>query len=450
MRRVFIISLLCLVLMASVVLASSDLSGSPYPNQQGFMPTSTYFPIPADFSYTFDKVQMTDDPIVFEDQDIDGFIFTDFTYITRYPMGLDFTVKIAPPADLGENIVSVNLVYRFPAGTQGRVRAQKIDEEVWQAVPYDTRGLPPWMTMNVVWRVAYGETGVVETAPVSVPYIDPTRTWSRIESEDVIIYWFDFPDEFGEILAHAFVHVRDRFIQGFGSVLPFKPTVIIFPPGDSMGEFQSGGQINPRTTGQANNDTYSAVLRVRGLEIEDIRKDCIWNEERNLDWQMRFAASVATHEVAHLYQYAFYGARGPAWWTEGQATFFELEMGPVDERLRHLVTVLEQDLSTLQGMGPSGEVGTPAIDGCTHLGYEMGASFINWLINTHGGYVAHQEIVRLTRANTVLDQAIEIATGIPFAELENQWRQYIGLTTEAFVPPTQSYQFPPSPTPFGQ
>ncbi|MCB9436003.1 MAG: hypothetical protein H6673_03305 [Anaerolineales bacterium] len=449
MRRIFIISLACLGMMVSVVWAGSSITSPNHATQQGFVPTSTYLPIPSDFTYTFDTVQMTADPIVYDDQTVDGFTFTDFTYTTRYPLGLDFTVKITPPPDFTEDIVSVSLMYRFAAGSQGRARAQEIDDGRWQAVPYDTRGLAPWMTMDVVWRVAYGETGVAETTPVHVQYIDPTRTWSRIESEDVIVYWYDFPDEFGEVLADAFVSVRDRFIQGFGDLLPFKPTVIIFPPGDAMGEFQAGGQINPRTTGQANGETYSAVLRVRGLEIEDIRTECIWNEPRDLEWQMRYAASVATHEVAHLYQYA-YGSRGPAWWIEGEATFFELEMGPVDERLRHLVTVLDQDLATLQGQGPSGQVGTPALDGCTHLGYDMGASFINWLVTTHGGYATHLKIVELTAANTILDQAIERATGVPFSELEYQWRQYLGLTTEAYVPPTLGYQPPPSPTPFGQ
>lgn len=449
MRRIVVISFACLAIMVSAVWASTGVSTSGQSAQQGFVPTSTYLPIPDDFSFTFDKIQLTADPIRFDDQMIDGFSFTDFTYITRYPMGLDFTVKITPPTDLAEDIVSVNLIYRFPAGTQGRVRAEEIDEGVWQAVPYDTRGLAPWMTLDVAWRIAFGEAGLVETTPITVQYIDPTRTWSRIESEDVIVYWYDFPDEFGKVLADAFVSVRDRFIQGFGGVLPFKPTVIIFPPGEDMGEFQSGGQINPRTTGQANGETYSAVLRVRGLEIEEIRQDCIWNEERSPEWQMRYAASVATHEVAHLYQYA-YGSRGPAWWIEGEATFFELEMGPVDARLRHLVTVLGQDLTTLQGQGPSGQVGTPSLDGCTHLGYEMGASFINWLINTHGGYEAHKQIVELVSSNVILDEAVEAVIGISFPELENQWRQYIGLATEAFVPPTQAYQFPPTPTPFGQ
>lgn len=452
MKRPFFIVLgsgLLLVVLVIAVIAGSAVPGHRSLAQNELLPTSTFLPVPDDFTFSLEQVHMTDDPITFPDQEVDGFSFANSTYITRYPLGLDFTITITPPEDV--EILSVNLVYRFPAGSQGRVRAQNNpeNENIWQAIPYDTRGLAPWMPMSIFWRVAYGETGVAETTPVDVIYIDHTREWWRAESEDVIVYWFDFPESLGQVVMEAFVHVRDRFRQGFGDLLPFKPTVIIFPPGDVMGEWQAGGQINPRTTGQANNETYSAVLRVRGLEIEELRKDCVWNEERDLDWQMRFAASVATHEVAHLYQYAFFNGIGPAWWIEGQATFFEIDMGPVDQRLRRLAG-LGEDLSTLQGSGPSGMVSTAASDGCTHLGYEMGASFINWLVNSYGGFDTHLRIVELMDSNTGLPEALEIATGVPFSELERQWRSYIGVAADPVVLPTQEYQFPPTQTPFGQ
>lgn len=440
-----------MLLLVSIAMASSiGTPESPGQHQadDDVAPTPTYLPVPDDFAYTIEEINASGEVITFEDQAIDGFSITDFTYQTRYPFGLEFTATITPPEDAAE-IVSINLVYRFPADTGSRVAAEPTgNDNEYRAVPYDTRGLPPWMEMKVWWRIAYGETGLVETEPVSVQYADPTRTWWRAESGDAIIYWFDFPRELGDVVVDAFAKVRGRYIAGFGAQLLFKPTVIIFPPGEAMGEWRSGGQINPRTTGQASGDTYSAVLRVRGLEIEDIREECVWNEERDLEWQMRFAASVATHEVAHLYQYAFFGARGPAWWIEGQATFFELEMGPVDARLRRLAS-LGEDLSTLQGGGPSGNVGTPAVDGCTHLGYEMGASFVNWLVNEYG-FEVHRQIVELNSRNVPLDDALEEATGVSFLDLERAWRAYIGLDPEPNIPPTIEFVFPPTMTPFGQ
>lgn len=437
-------------IVVSVVMAGSLPSHHPTGSmwQGGFVPTPTYLPIDDDFTYTIEQIEADDSPIRFEDQEIEGFKITNFTYQTHYPFGLEFTATITLPDNI-QTIDSVNLVYRFPAGTGSRVRATPTgNENEWQAVAYETRGLAPWMTMDVYWRITYDNTETVESQPVPVQYADPSRSWWRAESEDVIVYWFDFPRDLGEVVVTAFAQVRGKYEDGFGGLLPFKPTVIIFPPGDAMGEFQGGGQINPRTTGQANSDTYSAVLRVRGLEIEEIRQDCVWNEDRDLAWQMRFAASVATHEVAHLYQYAFYGGRGPAWWIEGQATFFELDMGPVDQRLRRLASMGE-DLATLQGIGPSGQVSTAASDGCTHLGYEMGASFINWFVAQYG-IDAHRQIVELNDRNIPLDDAVEMVSGSPFLDVERAWRAYIGLNPDPFIPPTSEYIFPASPTPFGQ
>jgi hypothetical protein len=440
--------MILLLAIVTAALASNDTPNDRQGhNQSPLVPTSTYLPIDDDFAFTVERINLTDDPILFDNQEIDGFSITDFTYVTQYPEGLDFTVNITPP-DEDTEIASVTLLYKFVAGTQGRTRASLTEDNLWQAIPFDTRGLAPWLDMEVSWRVSYGAEGVFETEPVTVQYIDHTREWWRAESDDVILYWFDFPEEFGQVVVEAFAHVRDRYIQGFGGLLPFKPTVVIFPPGDSLGEWQAGGQVNPRTTGQAQSETYSATLRVRGLEIEEIRKDCIWNEERDLEWQMRYSASVATHEVAHLYQFAF-GSRGPAWWIEGEATFFELEIGPVDQRLQNLATMGE-DLSTLQGLGPSGQVGTPAIDGCTHLGYDMGASFINWLVSTQGGFETHRQIVDLLSRNVTLPNAIEQVIGVDFLTLERQWREYIGLNPDPFIPTQPAMQFPPTVTPFGQ
>lgn len=415
--------------------------------QQPFLPTATFLPV-ENLEYTLETVALTADPIVFDDQTVDGYVFSNMTYVTQYPQGMQFTATITPPE--GREILAVNVMYESAGGGRGRAQADlTANPNEWQGVPFDRGGLPPWQKFKITFRVSDDSGASIETAPVDVVYIDPTREWYRVESQDIIAYWFDFPEELGVEVVTAFVQVRDKYEKGFGGLLPFKPIVVIFPPGDSIGEFEPGGIANPRTTGQASNDTQSAVLRVRGLEIEEIRKDCIWNEPRDLAWQMRFAASVATHEVAHLYQYEFFGGRGPAWWIEGQATFFETDSGLFDQRMRHLAE-LGVDLATLQDQGPSGMVGSPAADGCTHLGYEMGTSFINWLVNTYGGYDMHRQIVELMDSNVSLQDALEQVTGAAFLDLERQWRTYIGLNPDPVIIPTLEYQFPATPTPFGQ
>ncbi len=447
MRRILILSTVLILLLAVTVVVASTTSLTPTDNgQQGFLPTATYLPVADSFSFDFQRVNYTDDPIIFEDQEIDGITVSDFAYVTHYPEGLEFTATITLPD--GVEAQSITLVYRFPNRNQGRVEAMPTgNPNEWHAVAFDRRGLPPWMTLDVFWRINIGGE-LVETEPVNVEYLDHTREWYRAESEDVILYWFGFSEELGSVVMEAFAHVRGRYQMVFGD-LDLKPRIVIFPPGDLMGEWQPGGQINPRTTGLLQGQSFASVLRIRGLEIEEIRQDCIWNEPRDEEWQMRYSASVATHEVAHLYQQAFFGGRGPTWWIEGGATFLELEMGPVDQRLRNLA-VMGEDLATLQFGGPSGMVGTPAIDGCTHLGYEMGASFINYFVNNYGGYEALRQVVELVSQAVGIEEAMEQVSGVPFAELEREWRTYLGFDPDPYIMPTPAFQFPPTVTPFGQ
>ncbi len=446
MKRLYLIlSVLLLILssVATVVWAMQTPSvASPLSAQN--LPTATFLPVD-DLEYTIEEVVASSDPINFDDQEIGGFSFTNFTYESLYPRGLDFKVTITPPTD--EEIIAVTLYYEFSGGARSREQAVQTDSDgEWQAVPYATGGLPPWQFMSVSFRVATASGLSIDTEPVTVQYHDATRSWWRAESADAVVYWFDFPEEFGDVLMKGIAAVQDKYEKGFGGRLSYRPIVIIFPPGDIIGEYRAGGQNNPRTTGSASRATQSAVLRIRGLEIEEIRQDCIWNEPRDLEWQMEYSMSVATHEIAHLYQYEFFNGAGPAWWIEGQATFFEWDSGPFDDRMRNLAQT--QDLATLQGSGPSGMVGTPASDGCTHLGYEMGTSFINWFVNTYGGYEAHRQVVELMDSNVLLADALEQVTGVAFTELEKQWREYIGLNPEPFIRPTPTFPSFPTQAPY--
>jgi hypothetical protein len=142
---------------------------------------------------------------------------------------------------------------------------------------------------------------------------------------------------------------------------------------------------------------------------------------------MNLAASTTSHEIAHLYQQEL-GVNGPSWWIEGQATFFEVfEEYPIDERLRNLAALRDGEWPSFQGDGPGGGALTASEDGCTHLIYDMGASFMNWIVEYHGGIETYRAIVDELRKNRPLGEALETATGISFIDLENEWRTYLGV-----------------------
>jgi len=381
-----------------------------------------------DFAYTV--VGGKDEPQSYPDQQVNGYSFTGMTYRSRYPAGLEFRVIITPPE--GTTIERVILYYTFATGKGGRITARPGDApNEWIAIPYEGRGLPPWHEVDARW-VVRGTPTDAETAPVHAVYYDPTREWYRAESEDILVYWYGMPVELGRYVLDAMAQNRARYLEGFGAPLPYRPLAVIFPPGPAWLEYRTDSGLDDTQlgyTGTTIQEAGSTIQRVRTLEPAEIRKNCIWNPENpTVEFQMQQAASTTTHEVAHLYQQELGVLRGPDWWVEGQAMFFEtFAEYPVHERLSTLAELRGGDFPTLQGTGPGGGALTAAEDGCTHLIYDMGASFMTWLVETHGGMDTYRAIVEAMRGGYTVAEALEKATGQPFLELENQWRAFLGI-----------------------
>ncbi|NDJ78292.1 MAG: hypothetical protein GYB65_18745 [Chloroflexi bacterium] len=379
--------------------------------------------------YTFTIVGGVEEPQTYADQEVEGIQFTTMTYRSLYPSGLEFRATITPPE--GVTISQVTLFYTFATGKAGRVRAEQGENpDEWIAVPYAARGLPPWHEIDAYWGVRGPDDLSVNSEPVHAVYYDASREWYRAESEDIVVYWYGMPVELGQYVLEAMAANRARYIAGFGDTLPYRPMAVIFPPGGDWNEYKGDETVDDTdfgSTGTIISEAGSTIQRVRTLEPAAVRAECIWLPENpTVAWQMRQAASVTTHEVLHLYQEEW-GVRGPFWWFEGQAKFFETQpMHPFHDRMRTLYE-LRGDLPTLQNSGPSGGPYTAAEDGCTHLGYDMGASFMTWLVEERDSMATFRTVVDEMSSGATLEQALETATGATLLELENEWRAFLGV-----------------------
>jgi hypothetical protein len=380
--------------------------------------------------YVYTIVGGKEEPQTYEDQTVDGFSFINFTYRSLYPDGLEFRVTITPPEEVTYD--QVILFYTFSTGKRGRIAAQQGDNpNEWVAVPYQGRGLPPWHEVNAFWGVRGPNDLSLESNPVHAVYYDASREWFRTENEDVLVYWYGMPEELGRYVLEAMGGNREKYHQGFGEPLPYRPMAVIFPPGPDWTEYRGDSSIDDTDfgfTGTIISEAGSTIQRVRTLVPAAIRKDCIWNPVNpDVEYQMQMAASTVVHEVAHLYQQEV-GVSGPTWWVEGQATFFEtFEEYPVHERLSTLAGLMNDPFPTFQGEGPGGGALSAAEDGCTHLIYDMGSSFMKWLADTHGGLVTYRTIVQEMASGALLSEALETATGLTLLDLENEWRTFLGI-----------------------
>ena len=394
------------------------------------IPTPTPHPV-ENLDYELTQVGGEDITLTFPGAEADGITISETSVHSQYPRGMVFSMSAS--SENGD-IRDVILFLEYQHGSSERfVASWDGENEVWFAHPWDGgNGQPAWAHFSFYWRVRDSSEVSLETEPQEVDYWDPTRQWWRAESEYIIMYWFGFeevePEYVAESITLAMNATEPRRIVGFGQALSYKPIGVIYPTREDLGEIFGSGQSNTNAAGWTSNDLGMTIQHISMPTDEWFERleNCIYltpREERTEQWRVdRTIFGTIPHEVAHLYQFETGGGRGPNWWSEGQADYFTYAAGNYDSRLRNLATL--QDLDTLDG---NLSAFTFESDGCYALAYDVGVSFINWLLTNYGGIETHAEIVELVGSGIVMQDALEQVTGVPFNELQNQWRAYIGF-----------------------
>lgn len=252
----------------------------------------------AEGGYNPSVVGGVDETQIYEDQKVAGFLFTSFTFRSHYPAGMEFSAVIEPPE--GVTISRVKLSYTFSnTGRSGEPAAVRpgVDSNEWIATFYEYRGLTPWHDLDVFWEIRTTDGSTITTEPVHAVYYDATREWYRAESNDIVAYWFGISETLGKYVIDAMATNREKYLQGFGIPLPYRPVAIIYPPGGIWNEYQSGAVLDDTDFGSTGTIIFgpgSTVQRVRTLEPATIRKDCIWNPKTlTEEFQLNQAASEA-------------------------------------------------------------------------------------------------------------------------------------------------------------
>lgn len=359
------------------------------------------------------------------------------TFTSNYPEGMTFTLDATSSAG---PIARATLFYDFGIQPSGRVPAETIngDDCTLTAVVRraDAGVLIPWLEVNSHWRLVDTAGNAIETEPQHAVYTDDSRAWNHAESDLVRVYWFGLPDWIGDEAMDAVNEAQARWQAGFPGVeLTSRPLVVIYPDRESFFEWQGalpeGSEDSIRFVGTLRESWNGTVQRVP----DQMRLDRTCgglNIVTDFERVVRsLARATVTHELTHFYQYAMNSALGPTWFVEGQATFFEDDYQEYDSdaRIRRLAEMGELP-SLLNGDALPG-AGTPGPDGCTHLAYDVGASFLRYLRDHYGGYEGHGEITRLVADNEGIYRAVEIVTGKPFEEVEAEWRASVGATGPA-------------------
>lgn len=359
---------------------------------------------------------------------------------SNYPNGFEFSAR--PTSSKGE-VVSATVQWSHNphadrARAFGEVDAETgIANAVW---PATSNRVPPWVAVNYRWSFTDSAGNSYQTEWVlGNEYEDTSREWTRAESEDIIVFIEEgMPAEVIDMTFEAMEQRRADFIALFGRQLAYKPRVMMFYNYDTFLEWREL-TVNTNNTILAGQTTDYWGATVQVYLFGDIDQ---------------LAYSTVVHEIAHLYQADLYDFRAPQWWIEGNATYFEIEPDyDYEQRVRDLA--LFYDIPPLlQGDGPVANDLGPDERG--RLGYDIGYTFNEWLINNYGPE-AHLKIVQMLEQGVYrteteeFNMILEEVTGLPIAEIERQWRTWLGASAEAptLIPtPTLEMRFPPTVTPF--
>lgn len=416
------------------------------------IPTPTPFPV-ENVSYDLSVVGGQSETLTFPGMEADGITVGETTAVSEYPRGMVFRVKAE---SVNGDITRATLFIRYAHGSGDRAQATfDSATEEWVAHAWEGgAGQPAWTHFNFYWSIIDASNVGIETEPQAAVYSDPTREWYRVDTEYLTFYWFGTeetpPEEIAERVAYVISSTEPRRIAGFGGPLSYKPIGVAYPTYETYGEMSGSGIANPNTAGYTSTNlgmTIQNFSMPTDSWFESL-SECIYltpREERTEEFRIKgLIEGTIAHEVTHLYQFEYGGTISSLWWSEGQAEYFGFAPGTYDNRLRHLATL--QDIASLRGDN-IGASFTEA-DGCYALAYDVGVSFINWLLTNYGGIETHHRIVELYwHEGLTLIPAIETATGQTFFDLENGWRTYLGFPalSMADVDPASALQEPINP-----
>ncbi len=337
--------------------------------------------------------------------------------ISRYPEGAEYLFRAT--SDAGE----IERVQLRTWTRDGRRTSTILDWDVERQafVHFDRMFSPPWFEINYSFSAIDSAGNRYQTPDLVSEYADHTRKWLRRENDDIIVLLFGARDSLADDLFTSAAQAIQVLEKAFGFSLDYKPYVVVMPDQASFQEWQE--YADPFLAGQ--------TMSSRGYTIQTLQ----WGEDDLIN-------ATVPHELAHIFQGFIAEARDiPAWFTEGNASYFEpVPQYDYEQRVRNAVDL--PNFPTLQG-----HISTeyPGPDGRNRWVYDVGFSFMRYWIGTYG-WESHQMFWQ-AQTRHGFEEALELATGVSFPELEAEWRAYIGAPGAAptlFPTPTLR-PFPTAP-----
>lgn len=358
----------------------------------------------------------------------DGITVTNNEAVVTFPGRIDFEVSATSSA----NIESANLTYRTDALSCGESVSQAIAEDFEPGTDLDlsyewdlrqTGTMPPGTTVTWQWTLTSTAGESVTTPEQTVLFTDQNYAWRTVQTERLILYWYEGDENFANQLLDEGEAALDRLQEDTGVVIEQQVQLFIY---GSPGEMQQATLFAPDWSG--------------GLAFSNFGTVLIGIDPGSLDWGLRTVAHELTHVVVGYYTFSCLNSM-PIWANEGLAQWAEGGMEPYYASLLG-DAIADDSLFSVR------ELGSPFSNDpdLATLSYAQSESIVRFLIETYGQEKI-LELLQTYQRGVPEDQALLAVYGFDRDGLEAEWRASVNAA------PMQASDLPstndlPTRTPF--
>ncbi|MFN8470685.1 MAG: peptidase MA family metallohydrolase [Anaerolineae bacterium] len=286
----------------------------------------------------------------------------------------------------------------------------------------------PQMDISYYWKITDSAGNTLTTNPQTLRYADERFQWQEASNDRVTVFWYGQSDRFGQQVLDWATQGLDRLEKTFGIKMSYPIHVVVYGSKDDMSKalaprgavFDGGATV----LGEARSQ-YGTLLMLNAADA----RTTLWHE--------------LGHLVLHDRVKGPFESSLPAWVDEGLAMYNESD-DPNDSYKRALDQAVSRD-DVFRVRSMTSPNGVPSKVG---IWYGQARSIVTYLLET-GGKDKLIQFVDLLGKGSRTDDALKKVYGFDQDQLNDQWRQWVGLQPQgaAAAPAPAAKDQTPNQTP---
>ena len=359
---------------------------------------------------------------------------TDQGHENQFPDGLRFYIEAESASHIDEIRVYVRKLGQSSRTTYRAVEFEpgaSISGEALFQSKTSNEYIPTGTRLEYHFDIRTADGDQFETAPETLVYLNTGLDWDVKSSGLINVYYYQY-DQLSEVRAEAVLVVADETYQRMGPILGVELTepmsIVVYSSYDHMREaLRPSSRVaarHLRTLGQAFSN--ERTLLVDGSSDPFVGDNTLTTTAHEFTHLLVADAAGSAYSQVHL------------WLNEGLAVYSERQ--PNNEYERYMEFAIENDrVPPLAGLRTF--AGTPQE---TLQAYGQGHAVASYMLANYDQSLM-AELFAAIRTTHNFEKALVAAYGVTVPELDNEWRERVGLTPrDLSTPPPPPLQVLPT------